>query len=195
VIKTVAIFACAPVALVLWTQPVHAQRVPQGSYQQTCSNIQIQGDTLIATCRVRGGRQQSASLTGFRRCVGDIGNNNGALQCNLGDAAQGRETAPAATAPGRHVPQPGDARPDRAGQPPGYREGYGEPSYGQPRSRQQPSGQPSNDQPPYDTRPDRTGQPRAPRYGEPSYGQPGYRQQPSGQPSYDQPPYSQPSSR
>jgi hypothetical protein len=141
--KPVAIIACAPVALVLWTQPVHAQGMPQGSYQQTCSNIQIQGDTLTATCRMRGGRQQPSSLAGFRRCVGDIGNNNGALHCNLGDASQGREAAPAATAPARPVPQqPGDTRPDRASQVPGSRDGaprYGEPGYGQP-----PYGQPSS---------------------------------------------------
>jgi hypothetical protein len=98
-------------------------------------------------------RQQPSSLAGFRRCVGDIGNNNGALHCNLGKASQGREVAPAATEqPALCLNNLVISRPDRAGQAHGYRDGaprYGEPNYGQPGYRQQPSGQPSYDQPPY----------------------------------------------
>lgn len=57
--------------------------VPGGSYQQSCSNIGLNGNTLIATCRTMKGRMQRTSLANVDRCVGDIGNNNGQLNCNM----------------------------------------------------------------------------------------------------------------
>ena len=56
--------------------------LPGGSYQQSCSNIGLNGSTLVATCKTAKGRMQRTSLANVDRCVGDIGNNNGQLNCN-----------------------------------------------------------------------------------------------------------------
>jgi hypothetical protein len=92
-------------AFIAWSVPAQAQGLPQGSYLQSCQQIGIRGDTLFAVCRTMDGRGQRASLPQVSRCVGDIGNNNGNLQCNYAGGG----------------PQPyGQAPP-----PPGY--GYGPP--------------------------------------------------------------------
>ena len=96
---------------VAWMQPAAAQGLPQGSYLSSCMGAALHGDTLVATCRRADGREQRTSLADVRRCVGDIGNNNGNLQCNYGGG--------------------------RAGPGPGYDErrhgetGYGERRYGE----------------------------------------------------------------
>jgi hypothetical protein len=94
---------------VAWMQPAAAQGLPQGSYLSSCMGAALRGDTLVATCRRADGREQRTSLADVRRCVGDIGNNNGNLQCNYGGG--------------------------RAGPAPGYDErrgpGYGERRYGE----------------------------------------------------------------
>src|SRR5205823_2734269 len=69
---------------VAWMQPAAAQGLPQGSYLSSCMGAALRGDTLVATCRRADGREQRTSLADVRRCVGDIGNNNGNLQCNYG---------------------------------------------------------------------------------------------------------------
>jgi hypothetical protein len=71
---------------VAWA-PAQAQGVPQGSYLRSCANVVVQGDTLIATCRRVDGGEQPTSLAAVHRCVGDIGNNNGNLQCDYGRGA------------------------------------------------------------------------------------------------------------
>src|SRR5881394_3620401 len=99
---------------VAWMQPAAAQGLPQGSYLRSCMGAALRGDTLVATCRRADGREQQTSLPDVRRCVGDIGNNNGNLQCNYGG--------------GRAGPAPGYE--ERRG--PGYCERrYGEPGYGE----------------------------------------------------------------
>src|SRR5215472_18370320 len=65
---------------------------PQGSCLQTCTDVRVQGDALVATCRTADRREQRSSLAGFKRCIGDIGNNNGVLECNFASGAQGRGT-------------------------------------------------------------------------------------------------------
>jgi len=88
-----------------WSMPAQAQGLPQGSYLRSCNGAALHGDTLVATCRRADGREQRSSLADVRHCVGDIGNNNGNLQCNYGGS--------------------------RAGPTPGYGERrYGEPGYG-----------------------------------------------------------------
>ena len=67
---------------IAWSAPTQAQGLPQGTYVQSCRDISVQGDTLVASCRTRDGRAQRAVLSAVSRCVGDIGNNNGTLQCN-----------------------------------------------------------------------------------------------------------------
>jgi len=95
----------APAALLLagiaWSAAAQAQGLPQGSYSQSCMDIGIQGDTLVAACRTVDGRSQRTSLAAVSRCVGDIGNNNGNLQCNYDSGAQ----------PSGQMPPPGYGAP------------------------------------------------------------------------------------
>jgi hypothetical protein len=101
----IATLAGVLLATMAWVQPAAAQGLPQGSYLRSCNGAALHGDTLVATCRRADGREQRSSLADVRRCVGDIGNNNGNLQCNYGGG--------------------------RAGPTPGYGERrYGEPGYG-----------------------------------------------------------------
>jgi CVNH domain len=60
----------------------HAQRVPSGSYQQTCQNIGVRGSTLYASCKDVRGQWQSTELADFQRCGSEIQNENGNLTCN-----------------------------------------------------------------------------------------------------------------
>jgi hypothetical protein len=55
---------------------------PNGSYQQSCGNVRMQGSTLIATCSAANGQRITSSID-LRYCRpgGDIGNVNGNLNC------------------------------------------------------------------------------------------------------------------
>src|SRR5258708_31754146 len=79
-----AVWAGVRLAGMAWSQPAAAQGLPQGSYLRSCAGATLQGDTLVATCRRPDGREQRSSLADVRRCVGDIGNQNGNLQCSYG---------------------------------------------------------------------------------------------------------------
>ena len=70
--------------------PASAQSIPPGSYQQSCTNIHVRGDQLIARCNLpRGGTVRSTlSLDSCRR--GDIANVNGQLTCNRNGNGYGR---------------------------------------------------------------------------------------------------------
>jgi hypothetical protein len=48
----------AVVALLSWMQSAQAQGAPQGSYLQTCTDVRVQGDALVATCRTADRREQ-----------------------------------------------------------------------------------------------------------------------------------------
>lgn len=74
---------------IAWMQPAAAQGMPPGSYLHSCTGVMLRGDTLVATCRREDGREQRTSLPDVRRCVGEIGNNNGNLQCNYGGGRAG----------------------------------------------------------------------------------------------------------
>jgi hypothetical protein len=111
----IAAFAGLALAGIAWTAPAQAQGMPQGSYLRSCTDVRIEGDTLVARCRRADGREERTSLNDVRRCVGDIGNNNGNLQCSYGGP-------PRAQGPG-----PGQ----RYGETPGYGERrYGGGGYG-----------------------------------------------------------------
>ena len=77
-----------------WSIPAQAQGLPQGSYLQSCSGARMEGDTLVARCRTANGAEQRSALAGVNRCVGDIGNNNGSLSCNMGGRAQAVPVGP-----------------------------------------------------------------------------------------------------
>jgi hypothetical protein len=81
-------FAAVVLAGLGWSLPAQAQGMPQGSYLSSCSGAHMEGDTLIARCRAVDGRETRSALAGVHRCVGDIGNSNGSLQCNFGGRAE-----------------------------------------------------------------------------------------------------------
>ena len=55
-------------------------RYPRGSYSQTCQNIQVNGNTLTATCQKRNGKTRNSSLRNYQQCR-EIENDNGKLRC------------------------------------------------------------------------------------------------------------------
>jgi hypothetical protein len=77
-------FAALLITGSMFLQPAHAQSVPQGSYRTSCTDILVEDRTLTAVCHIADGREQRTSLTDVNRCVGDIGNDNGALTCGHG---------------------------------------------------------------------------------------------------------------
>jgi hypothetical protein len=96
-------------AAIAWS--AQAQGMPPGSYLQSCGEIGMQGDTLFAVCRTMDGRGLRTQLPSVSQCVGDIGNNDGNLQCSYaggGPPPYGQGPPPYGQAP-----------------PPGY--GYGPP--------------------------------------------------------------------
>ncbi len=117
-----------------------AQAPPQGSYQRSCEQLHWVGTTLVAECRRADGRMTGTGLPNANKCVGDIGNNNGQLQCNYagGTPSPGSRPAPP------QQPNYGSGQPGYGGQQgygsgsgygqPGYGggSGYGQPGYGQP---------------------------------------------------------------
>jgi hypothetical protein len=59
--------------------------LPGGSYQQSCFNCSYDGNTLVCSCLDESGGSRQATLPGVPNCIGDIGNNNGHLNCFTGD--------------------------------------------------------------------------------------------------------------
>lgn len=78
--RSILVFVVAFVAA-LWGTAAMAQGIPQGSYQQTCNNVSVNGDTLVASCQDANGSWHSTSLPGFDRCSTGIQNDNGTLRC------------------------------------------------------------------------------------------------------------------
>ena len=59
---------------------------PDGSYQQTCSDISVKKGTLYAKCQDTRGKSHSAKLSHYEKCS-DIANKNGKLECAGGEKA------------------------------------------------------------------------------------------------------------
>jgi hypothetical protein len=81
IMAAIAVLGAATIAA-----PAGAQ--PAGSYLQTCRDIKVRGKhrpnaLLIAECRTRGGHWIESSLH-YKRCKGDIYNDNGYLWCERG---------------------------------------------------------------------------------------------------------------
>ena len=53
---------------------------PRGSYYQTCQNVQVNGNTLTASCQKKNGKLRNTSLHNYQQCR-DIENDNGKLRC------------------------------------------------------------------------------------------------------------------
>jgi hypothetical protein len=60
--------------------PALAQR-PAGTFEATCRNTQVSGDALTAECRDMHGGYRISTIP-YRQCHGDIGNNDGVLNCS-----------------------------------------------------------------------------------------------------------------
>src|SRR5215468_6820786 len=63
-----------------------AADIPLGSYQQTCRDIKLRGDSLRAKCETTRYQWVRTQLDDVDRCVGDITNINGQLTCNKNNA-------------------------------------------------------------------------------------------------------------
>jgi CVNH domain len=111
----------AALALAGLSSSASAQQLPPGSYQRSCGNIQLQGTILSAVCRAANGREVRTAL-GIGGCVGDIGNNNGQLQCNGGQPTG----SPRQGYPGATGPAAGAGYPSGYGPGPGHGEDYRE---------------------------------------------------------------------
>jgi CVNH domain len=105
----------------------YGQAPPPGSYTQTCRDIRMQGTTLTAVCRRAGGRGEQPTALNVARCVGDIGNNNGHLECNGGQPAAPPPPPRQGGAP--VYPGPGYPPPPDPGYPGSPRYGSGERAY------------------------------------------------------------------
>jgi hypothetical protein len=55
--------------------------LPRGSYRETCREIHVRGDMLFARCQTINGRWVRTSLDDTGRCIGEIVNDDGHLQC------------------------------------------------------------------------------------------------------------------
>lgn len=64
------------------------QANPEGSYQQTCSDVSVKKGTLYAKCQDTKGKSHSAKLSHYEGCS-DIANKDGKLEC-----AGGEKTTP-----------------------------------------------------------------------------------------------------
>jgi hypothetical protein len=75
-------FTLLAFALTVLTQgTIMAQGIPQGSYQQTCNNVAVNGNVLTANCQDSRGNWINAQLPDVQRCGSDITNDNGVLHC------------------------------------------------------------------------------------------------------------------
>jgi len=79
----------AAAMLVALAIPAHAQGVPGGSYLQSCTNVRIFGDRVIADCRRMDGSWDRTALRDIDRCIGGIANMNGRLTCTYGERGYG----------------------------------------------------------------------------------------------------------
>lgn len=92
--RNATIVAAATLLLALCALPCAAQRdyprgnYPPGSYADTCRNIYMQGDQLVAECQKRNGDWRRTSLDDADRCRGGIVNIDGRLACG-GDNGYG----------------------------------------------------------------------------------------------------------
>ena len=89
--KRTALSLTAAVALAAMTLgTASAQNIPSGSYQQSCTNIRVNGDVLTARCTAPQGNRVRSSI-GLSSCRrGDIANSNGQLTCNSNGYGRGR---------------------------------------------------------------------------------------------------------
>ncbi|HEX3153322.1 MAG TPA: CVNH domain-containing protein, partial [Candidatus Angelobacter sp.] len=57
------------------------RNAPRGSYSQSCREIETRGDSLRAVCQTVNGNWIETGINDYDRCVGDIVNDDGRLEC------------------------------------------------------------------------------------------------------------------
>ena len=83
--RYLTILGLLALACMLCATPGLAQSIPPGSYQQTCTDINVvNGATLAARCQDTSGNWRSTRLTNIQDCSGEIVNDNGSLRCGKG---------------------------------------------------------------------------------------------------------------
>lgn len=98
--------AGAAMLVSLATIPAQAQGVPGGSYLQSCANVHMLGDRLIAACR-RGDGSWGRTALDVRGCVGGVANTDGHLTCNYSELGFGSSYGtPYSSAPSRYYGYP-----------------------------------------------------------------------------------------
>jgi hypothetical protein len=82
-IRGISYAAIAGAAMLLSSTaiPAQAQGMPGGSYLQSCTNVRMHGDRLVAECRRADGSWDRTALN-VSGCAGGIANTNGQLTCN-----------------------------------------------------------------------------------------------------------------
>src|SRR5258708_20643650 len=71
-----AAIAAAAMLLSFAASPAQAQGMPGGSYLQSCTNVRMHGDRLVAECRRADGGWERTALN-VSGCAGGIPNTNG----------------------------------------------------------------------------------------------------------------------
>jgi hypothetical protein len=80
--RTVPAALCAAaIAIAISAAPAVAQGLPQGSYLDTCTNVRVAANELLATCRMQNQTQNETALANPFNCQGWISNQNGTLVC------------------------------------------------------------------------------------------------------------------
>jgi hypothetical protein len=84
-IKSAAFAGATAVLMSVAPLSVHAQgHAPGGSYLQSCTDVRVVGDRIVAECGRIDGTLDRTVLRDFDTCVGDIANMNGRLTCSRG---------------------------------------------------------------------------------------------------------------
>lgn len=78
---TIALVVVLATALTTWLSAQAQQSIPAGSYQQSCVNISVNGNTLAADCGTMNGSWNSTKLGNFPSCASEIWNMDGNLTC------------------------------------------------------------------------------------------------------------------
>jgi len=87
--RSIIVLGVAVLGLALGSGIRSAAQAPGGSYQQTCRNIGVRGNTLYADCQDTNRNWRSTQLRDYNRCRGEIQNLNGNLQCTGGNNGRG----------------------------------------------------------------------------------------------------------
>ncbi len=74
--------AIALITMVFSSPALLSAQRPSGSYQQTCRDIHVRGNTLEADCQNGNGQWNRTSMPDYGRCNGSIVNDAGNLRCS-----------------------------------------------------------------------------------------------------------------